>query len=87
MRMARDGRFKLIYYPGIKRYQLFDLQADPDETNDLLLPWRRDRIEERDPLLCPGYEPAVSRGEADAAAECLKQVLHEWQRENGDTVQ
>ncbi len=86
MRMARDERFKLIYYPIIDRCQLFDLRTDPDETNDLLLPWRRDRVAERDPLLCPGYEPAVGRGEADAAAERLRQVLDEWQRDNGDTL-
>ena len=41
MRMATDGRFKLIYYPHIDRTQLFDLANDPDETNDLMLPWRR----------------------------------------------
>lgn len=41
MRMATDGRFKLIYYPHIDRTQLFDLDNDLDETNDLMLPWRR----------------------------------------------
>ena len=30
-----DGRWKLIRYPHINRTQLFDLQADPDELNDL----------------------------------------------------
>ncbi len=34
-RMVRDGRWKLLYYPKIERYQLFDLSADPDEINDL----------------------------------------------------
>jgi arylsulfatase A-like enzyme len=84
MRMARDSRFKLIYYPGIDRYQLFDVQNDPSETNDLLLPWRRDRIQETHPLLRPGYEPAVSRSDADEAVERLKRVLRAWQTENGD---
>ena len=41
MRMATDGRYKLIYYPHIDRTQLFDLVNDPYEINDLLTPWRR----------------------------------------------
>ena len=42
MRMARNDRFKMIYYPHCDRYQLFDIKNDPDETNDLMLPWRRE---------------------------------------------
>lgn len=34
-RMIHDGRHKLIYYPAGNRRQLFDLQADPQELNDL----------------------------------------------------
>jgi len=34
-RAVRDGRWKLIRYTHINRTQLFDLQADPHETNDL----------------------------------------------------
>lgn len=34
-RMVRNGRWKLLYYPKIERYQLFDLGADSDEVNDL----------------------------------------------------
>jgi arylsulfatase A-like enzyme len=34
-RMIRTDRWKLIYYPQIDRYQLFDLKNDPLETNDL----------------------------------------------------
>lgn len=34
-RMIRSDRWKLIHYPLRKRYQLFDLQADPQETRDL----------------------------------------------------
>jgi len=40
MRMARDGRFKMIYYPHIGRTQLFDTLSDPDETNDRMTSWR-----------------------------------------------
>ena len=35
MRAVRDERWKLIRYPAIDRTQLFDLQSDPQETNDL----------------------------------------------------
>ncbi len=34
-RMVHDGRMKLIWYPVGARIQLFDLEADPDETEDL----------------------------------------------------
>ncbi|MBX7164913.1 MAG: sulfatase-like hydrolase/transferase [Pirellulales bacterium] len=34
-RAVCDERFKLIRYPQIDRTQLFDLQADPDEIDDL----------------------------------------------------
>ncbi|MFZ2639931.1 MAG: sulfatase-like hydrolase/transferase [Verrucomicrobiia bacterium] len=34
-RMIRNDRWKLIWYPKLDRYQLFDLIADPDELKDL----------------------------------------------------
>lgn len=34
-RMVHDGRFKLIYYPVDNRVQLFDLENDPQELEDL----------------------------------------------------
>jgi len=34
-RMVRDDRYKLIRYPKIDRYQLFDTKADPHELHDL----------------------------------------------------
>lgn len=33
-RMIRDQRWKLIWYPQLKRYQLFDVVADPNELYD-----------------------------------------------------
>ena len=33
--MIRTDRWKLIFYPHLDRYQLFDLKADPHELNDL----------------------------------------------------
>lgn len=34
-RAIRDQRWKLIHYPPIDRFQLFDLQEDPNEIHDL----------------------------------------------------
>jgi arylsulfatase A-like enzyme len=34
-RAIRDERWKLIYYPQVRRLQLFDLRADPLEQSDL----------------------------------------------------
>jgi len=34
-RMLHNGRYKLIYYPADNRRQLFDLDDDPEELNDL----------------------------------------------------
>ena len=34
-RMVRNRRYKLIHYPHLNRHQLFDLQKDPNEVNDL----------------------------------------------------
>jgi arylsulfatase A-like enzyme len=33
--MIRTDRWKLIHYPHLGRWQLFDLQDDPGETRDL----------------------------------------------------
>lgn len=35
MRMITDGRWKLIWYPAGNHVQLFDAEADPNETTDL----------------------------------------------------
>ena len=34
-RMVRNKHFKLIHYPHLERYQLFDLVSDPDELRDI----------------------------------------------------
>jgi arylsulfatase A-like enzyme len=44
-RAVRDDRWKLVRYPGVNVTQLFDLQADPDESRDLAAdPTQRDRV-------------------------------------------
>jgi arylsulfatase A-like enzyme len=42
-RALRTERWKLTYFPLIRRYQLFDLLHDPFELVDLSLPWRKRR--------------------------------------------
>ena len=34
-RAIREGKWKLILYPQVKRMQLFDIAKDPDELTDL----------------------------------------------------
>jgi arylsulfatase A-like enzyme len=51
-RAIRDDRWKLIRYPLIDKTQLFDLQADPHELNDLSAkPDSADKIKELTALL------------------------------------
>jgi arylsulfatase A-like enzyme len=51
-RAVRDQRWKLIRFPEIDRTQLFDLQHDPHETNDLAaLPENATRVEQLTALL------------------------------------
>jgi arylsulfatase len=46
-RMVHDGRFKLIYYPVGNTLQLFDLENDPDELQNLAGVPRAAEIQER----------------------------------------
>ena len=36
LRMIRDDRYKLMWYPAGNRFQLFDMQNDPNEMHDLI---------------------------------------------------
>ncbi|MBI3470798.1 MAG: sulfatase-like hydrolase/transferase, partial [Candidatus Solibacter usitatus] len=46
-RMVRDSRWKLIWYPKINRFQLFDLANDPWEIDDLAAkPLHASRLEQ-----------------------------------------
>jgi len=81
-----DERFKLLYYPKIERTQLFDLENDPHETNDLPLPWRRQPISGTGKICNLGYTPAIEAERVDAVAEKLKAVLSGWQSQNGDEL-
>jgi len=43
-RMIREGDWKLIWYPKIDRWQLFDVADDSDELHDLIDDGHHDRI-------------------------------------------
>ena len=58
-----DGRWKLIRYPHINRTQLFDLQADPDELNDLSA--ASDQTERVKQMLAKLGEEMQADGDAD----------------------
>ena len=86
-RAVRDNRWKLIRYPQINRTQLFDLQNDPHELNNLAdKPDSADKIKEMTALLataqkecddtCPltsdnPQDPAWSPDQAKSARETL----------------
>src|SRR5262249_5741826 len=51
-RSVRTDRWKLIRYPQVDRTQLFDLQADPQETTNLAdMPEQKERVIELTKLL------------------------------------
>lgn len=51
-RMIHDGRYKLIYYPAGNRFQLFDLDHDPNEMNDVAaVPEQRQHMQQMTQLL------------------------------------
>lgn len=59
MRSIRDHRWKLIRYPPIDHTQLFDLENDPDELNNLADdPAQAGRIEEMMVFLAEGQKTA-----------------------------
>jgi hypothetical protein len=78
-RMIRCGRWKLVYYHG-HRPQLFDLQDDPAEMNDLAA--RPPYAEVRDALaarVLADWDPeAIARRMAGRVAS--KRLLQAWAR-------
>ena len=78
-RMIREGSWKLVYYHG-ERPQLFDLEADPDETVDLALCERHAAV--RDGLLArvlDGWDPDMI-ALAQKRKLANKTLLSEWAR-------
>ena len=77
-RMVRTDRWKLIVYPQIGQWQLFDMKNDPHELVDLLQPWRGKKV--------GAFRPPLEAEKASAVANDLMRKLQEWQREVGDTL-
>jgi arylsulfatase A-like enzyme len=86
MRMARDDRWKLIYYPESNHVQLFDLEQDPNETQNLLAEWRPYEPTEWAQSWMPDYEPPADPETVDAVASDLLDALRAWSAEKGDSV-
>lgn len=87
-RAVRDARWKLIAYPPIQKYQLFDLQDDPAETRNLYGAAEVAEVQERlltelaakqvqfdDPLLTK----KMPAGKAEIDLESVKRVPDRWQ--------
>jgi len=72
-RATIDGHWKIIYYPAIARYRLFDLQKDPLEMHDLAedprfaaqLTRMKARLQE---TMAAFHDPLLSGSERDASA-------------------
>jgi arylsulfatase A-like enzyme len=79
-RMIRTGRWKLTFFPHLRRYQLFDLAADPHELRDLLADWRIDRGH------CAFWKfvPPLPREEVMTAAQEMRTRLLAWQASVND---
>lgn len=77
-RMIRADDAKLMFYPGIRRYRLFDLAADPAETVDLLAGWlHREYWWVRRGENARHFEPDPRWATALERAEELRGLLHE----------
>ncbi|MCK6488987.1 MAG: sulfatase-like hydrolase/transferase [Planctomycetes bacterium] len=94
-RCVRSERWKLTWYPRIRRWQLFDLAADPDELVDLLAPWRcrhRQAVEaggpvwRKDPWSSRDPVPPLAHAEVVAAACDLHARLLRQMRLHGDPL-
>lgn len=79
-RSIRDGRWKYIIYPEIGYEQLFDLETDPHELQNLLDDWRLRPSEEW------GYEPPFELEHIGTIVDDLRQQLQEWQRDVDDPL-
>lgn len=83
MRMVRKGKYKYNYFDTYDRPQLFDIEADPTESNDLATdPAYADLIAEMRALAFDGWNPD------DIQADALKRdedmmYMARWGREVG----
>ncbi|MEN6303622.1 MAG: sulfatase-like hydrolase/transferase [Armatimonadia bacterium] len=94
-RAVRTERWKLTWYPLIERYQLFDLQHDPHELVDLLVPWRgrlRQRTEaglgvwQRDQWAPRDMRPQYKEAEIAAVVKDLQERMLRSMERTGDPL-
>ncbi|MEX0325235.1 MAG: sulfatase-like hydrolase/transferase [Puniceicoccaceae bacterium] len=79
-RMAVTGQWKYIWYPQSNHRALYDLEGDPNETDNLLSGWRQTDY----PLY--GYTPPETAPDAKSIADELHSRLCDWGRKNGDPL-
>ena len=80
-RMVRTETHKLCYYPLIGKFQLFDLEQDPQELHDLLQAWRM--IGREKPW---GFQADPTVDEVLAMADHLRSLMLNHMKENEDPV-
>ncbi|WOH38141.1 sulfatase-like hydrolase/transferase [Thalassotalea fonticola] len=91
-RMVRNDRYKLIYYPMIKKTQLFDLVDDPDELRNLadLLEHQQTISElrvELETLKQWTGDPLLDSDPKGSYANYLGEVRCDWQVSQDDCTQ
>lgn len=94
-RCIRTEKWKLTWYPLINRFQLFDLQRDPVELVDLLVPWRIRRRQaeagegrgwQKNLWAAPDLKPHYGAEEIEAVTQTLYARMLELMEEQGDPM-
>lgn len=95
-RALRTERWKLTWYPPIRRYQLFDLVNDPLELADLLVPWRarhrffmesgRKNMWRKDTWAARDPRAPYTQGEISSVAGEMYDRLIAQMKEHGDPL-
>lgn len=87
-RMVRSGRWKLIHYPHIDRWQLFDLRNDPHEIRDLagisefaeIVSRLKDKLAA---IPLDGLADAVEQRGADGETQPVELADNDWWTDDG----
>ncbi len=77
-RMIRDGRWKLVFYPHLSRFQLFDLDADPHEMRDLCESWRYlgpEEIKRRSNWSAPEAAPLPTQDDVVKTVQAMQEQM------------